>query len=97
MSLTQVSVDTTVGGTEILPANGNRKTAVIKSLLTNTQTVFLKFDASTTALTAANGVPLAPGESMTLERNPSIAGDPCVYQIKGITSSGSATISAQEL
>ncbi len=97
MSLASVTVDTTAGGVTIQAANGNRRGVFVKSLATNSVTVFLKFDASSTALTAANGWPLAPGESLILLREASIAGDNPVYDVKGITASGSADIRTQEL
>jgi len=96
MSLASVTVDTTAGGVTILAANGNRRQAIVKSLPTNTQTVFLGFDAAGTTLTAAIGLPLAPGETMTIDREPANAGNPNVYAIKGITSSGTADIRVQE-
>lgn len=97
MSLASVTVGTTAGGDTIQAANGNRRAVFVKSLATNTQTVFLKFDASSTALTAANGWPLAPGEGLVITRDSPIPGDPAVYEVKGITSSGSADIRTQEL
>lgn len=96
MSLASVTVDTTAGGTLILAANGNRRQAIVKSLATNTQTVYLSFDAAATAPTAAIGLPLAPGDTLTIDRESSVAGNCNVYAIKGITASGSADIRVQE-
>jgi hypothetical protein len=97
MSLATVTVDTTAGGVTIQTANANRKALFVKSLATNTQTVFLKFDASATPLTAANGYPLGPGEEIVFTRETSVPGDPAVYEVKGITSAASADIRTQEL
>lgn len=97
MSLASVTVDTTAGGTELLAANGAAQHRAISSMPTNTVLIFLKYDTSATALTAGNGIPLAPGATTIFERNPSIAGDPCTRRIIAITASGSADIRVQEL
>ena len=60
------SVDTTIGGVVIIPQNLNRRGVMVKSLKSNANTVFLRLDGSSTTLTAANGYPLEPGESICI-------------------------------
>jgi len=73
----QVTVDTTVGGTVILSASAGRAGATLKNQGSNT--VFI----GTGTVTISNGIELKAGESIPM---------PTDSEIKGITSSGSATI-----
>jgi hypothetical protein len=88
-----ITVDTTAGGVTII-ATGMR-TRLVTLANTGNVTAFLKLDASTTALTAANGHPLAPGEKLILGLNAGFDGTELPAIIKGITAGGSTTVVAQ--
>lgn len=95
MSIASVSVTTAV--TTILADNRNRRAFALKSLSTNTDTIYLKFDGSTTALTTANGYPLAAGESLIVGSGIGLSGVDAGFAIKGIVATTTCDLRVQEL
>ena len=72
---------------------------LVKSLKSNTATVFLKLDDSATTLTTGNGWPLEPGEAFTIVNNrfSGPVGSPSMgveywCAVSGITTAGTADI-----
>lgn len=97
MSLAQVSVGTTAGGTTILADNRARRGVLIKALQSNSDIVWLKFDKTTTVLTAGNGYPLYAGESLALTADYGGAGLDMGYAILGLANSSTQTIAVQDI
>lgn len=82
-----VSVDTTAGGVVIVTAGPlvPRRTLMIKNGAT---AIFVKFDGTSTTLTAANGFPMAANEILNLSGM-------CIPEVRGITSAGSSSVAVQ--
>lgn len=87
--MTQVDVDTTAGGTLVVPS-GNYKFIHIQVLTTDT---YFKYDGSDTALTTSNGIKVTAGNFLNLNNN----GTKNIFNhdIYGITASGTADIRVQ--
>jgi hypothetical protein len=83
LTASNVSVDTTATGVEILAANGSRESAEIANLST-TLTVFVNGGSATTS-----DFPIQPGQKWPVPKG-------YTGQIKGITSSGTADVRAIE-
>lgn len=97
MSMQAVTVDTTAGGVTLLSANSRRRTIALRN--TGATDCYLKFDESSTALTAANGYPLKAGESLIL--GPSWLSQynsvDLNFAVKGITAAASTTVIAHDV
>ena len=101
---TMGTVTVTASVTPIVATNTARRALFLKSMKTNTATVFLKLDNGATVLTAANGSPLEPGESLTLINNRfsgpvGVPSNGVEYwcAISGITSASSCDIRFSEI
>lgn len=79
--------------TQVLPARNDRNSLVITNPATNANTIYLKYDGSGTAVTIANGIPLAPGERFVITAT--FSANPARNRITAI-STGSTTISFSE-
>ncbi len=93
MSLASVTVDSTVGGVAI--ANQTGVTRLVLLANTGSVTAYLKMDQSDTPLTATNGHPLAANAPMSIGLLPGRDASETNLVIRGITASGSTTITAQ--
>lgn len=84
-----VSVDTTAGGTEIVPA-GYRNFIHIQPIGAD---LYVKYDGSATALTTSNGLKISDGAYLNLNNDGSkhLFNHPII----GITASGTATVRVQ--
>lgn len=82
-----VTVDTTAGGIQICAA-GDRDFLHIQN--NGATDIFVKYDGSATALTAANGVKVAAGEWLVLNND----GTRKIFnkEVRGITSAGSSDV-----
>lgn len=82
-----VTVDTTAGGVQIAPA-GDRDFVHVQN--NGATDIFVKYDGSATALTAANGVKVAAGEWLVLNND----GSKKIFnkEVRGITSAGSSDV-----
>lgn len=89
----QVTIANTV--TPILAPSGFRRAFFLKALQSNQEPVFLKFDNSTGALTAANGWPLYPGESLVIGTEVIPDGRDLAYAVKGIAAGTTNPVIAQ--
>jgi hypothetical protein len=97
MSMANVAVDTTAGGTVLLNDNRARRGAFIKALKGNTDDVFLKFDNSATVLTSSVGWPLSAGESLIVMSDLGGSGYDAGFTIKAIAGSGTQNVRVHEL
>ena len=97
MSMQAVTVDTTAGGTTLLAANPRRRLVALRN--TGATDAALKFDESSTALTAANGFPLKAGETMVFGPQwlQVYNGVDMQFAWKAIVASGSTTIIAHDV
>jgi hypothetical protein len=63
-SIGSVSVGTSE--TQVLPAKASRTSFIIGNPSTSANSVFIKYDSSTNAVTLANGIELVPGASLSI-------------------------------
>lgn len=92
-----MTVATTATGVAVLAVNSGRVAVLLKSLSTNTETIYLKVDSSATVLTSSNGFPLAPGESFTLAPRKDGNGPVWRDAVRAITAANTADLRYVEL
>jgi hypothetical protein len=81
----------------VLPANRQRRAMFLKCPAGSAATVFVKFDNSAQALTAANGYPLAPGDSLFVPSTFTPDGVSNPAAVQAITAAANSTLAIVEL